>query len=330
MRVERILPLKRRMKCQAAVLAVFAILFAVPAAQGQLPTEEQTVITVARNATPSVVSVSRRGGSGSGVIIRSDGVVLTNAHVVGNARTVEIRTADGQTFTGTVLGRDTSIDIAVVRVDARNLPSSPLANSDELQVGQVAIAIGNPLGLDRTVTRGVVSAVNRDPRGVGIATGLIQTDAAINPGNSGGPLLDSAGRVMGINTAMLAGTTGLGFAIPINVAVDAVDQILATGRVRRAYLGIASRVIEPEVARRFNLPVESGLVVTLVERNSPADRAGLRVQDFIVGFGGERIRHSGDLPRLLRARRPGDRVTIEIVREGQPATLTAQLGEAST
>jgi S1-C subfamily serine protease len=310
------------------VILVLTATLIVPSVTAQISTEERTVITVARTATPAVVSVSRRGGSGSGVIIRADGVVLTNAHVVGNVRTVEIRTADGRTFTGTVLGRDPSIDIAVVRVEARNLPAAPLGNSDELQVGQIAIAIGNPLGLDRTVTRGVVSALNRDPRGVSIATGLIQTDAAINPGNSGGPLLDSSGRVIGINTAILAGATGLGFAIPINVAIDATEQILTTGRVRRAYLGVGSRFVDPEIARRFSLPIDQGNVVLQVERGSPADRAGIQVEDFIVGIGGEPIRSSGDLLRLLRARRPGDRVPIAIVRGTQRLNVTVQLAEA--
>jgi S1-C subfamily serine protease len=310
------------------VILVLTATLIVPSVTAQISTEERTVITVARTATPAVVSVSRRGGSGSGVIIRADGVVLTNAHVVGNVRTVEIRTADGRTFTGTVLGRDPSIDIAVVRVEARNLPAAPLGNSDELQVGQIAIAIVNPLGLDRTVTRGVVSALNRDPRGVSIATGLIQTDAAINPGNSGGPLLDSSGRVIGINTAILAGATGLGFAIPINVAIDATEQILTTGRVRRAYLGVGSRFVDPEIARRFSLPIDQGNVVLQVERGSPADRAGIQVEDFIVGIGGEPIRSSGDLLRLLRARRPGDRVPIAIVRGTQRLNVTVQLAEA--
>ncbi|HEX6084507.1 MAG TPA: trypsin-like peptidase domain-containing protein, partial [Thermoanaerobaculia bacterium] len=243
--------------------AVFllSLLLLVPRLDAQRSTEEETIIRVARTATPAVVSVARRGGSGSGVIVRANGIILTNAHVVGNARTVEIRTADGRTFSGTVLGTDTDVDTAVVRINATNLPAAPLADSDRLEVGQLAIAIGNPLGLERTVTRGVVSAVNRDPRGVDIAAGLIQTDAAINPGNSGGPLLDSSGRVIGINTAILAGTTGLGFAIPINVAVDVMEQIVATGRVRRAMLGVTTRDITPEIARYFRLPIEEGIVV---------------------------------------------------------------------
>jgi serine protease Do len=294
----------------------------------QRSTEEETVIRVARSASPAVVSVSRRGGSGSGVIIRSEGIIVTNAHVVGNYRTVEVRTADGRTLAGTVLGRDESVDIAIVRVNERNLPAAPLADSDKLEVGQLAIAIGNPLGLERTVTRGVVSATNRDPTGIGIAAGLIQTDAAINPGNSGGPLLDSSGRVIGINTAILAGTTGLGFAVPINLAVDVLNQITSTGRVSRAYLGLDMADINPEIARRFNLPVSEGVVVTLLGRNTPAARAGIRVEDFIVGFNGQPVRDGGDLRRMLRLAKPGDVARLEIVRGSRRSTVSVTLGSA--
>jgi S1-C subfamily serine protease len=307
--------------------AVLCLLLAAPVLQAQRSTEEETVIRVARTGSPAVVSVSRRGSSGSGVIARADGVIITNAHVVGSAKTVEVRTADGRTFTGTVLGRDESVDTAIVRVNATNLPVAPLGDSDHLEVGQVAVAIGNPMGLDRTVTRGVVSAVNRDPRGVGIAAGLIQTDAAINPGNSGGPLLDSSGRVIGINTAMLAGATGLGFAIPINVAIDVMEQILTTGRVRRAFLGINYRDITPEVARYFRLPVEKGLVVVEVGRGTPAERAGIAVEDYITAIGGEEIDDGGDLRRLLRARKPGDSVIIDLQRGTEKRKVTVRLDE---
>jgi serine protease Do len=310
-------------------LAATLLLTVPPVTAQQRSTEEETVIRVARSATPAVVSVSRRGGSGSGVIVRPDGHIVTNAHVVGNARTVEVSTADGRTFQGTVLGTDSDIDIAVVKINGTNLPVAPIGDSDRLEPGQIAVAIGNPLGLDRTVTRGVVSAVNRDPRGIGIAGGLIQTDAAINPGNSGGPLLDSSGRVIGINTAVLAGTTGLGFAVPINLAVDVLNQIVTTGRVRRAFIGISSREITPEVARYFNLPVEEGVVVVTVAPNSPAARAGIRQGDFVVGMNGSPIRDSGDLVRLLRARRPGDTARLQLVGEnGARREVSVRLGEA--
>ena len=311
---------------RSAVL-LLSLLLLVPITEAQRTAEEETIIRVARTATPAVVSVSRRGGSGSGVIVRADGIIITNAHVVGTARNVEVRTADGRTFTGTVLGTDEDVDTAIVRISARNLPVAPLADSDRLEVGQLAIAIGNPLGLERTVTRGVVSAINRDPRGVDIAAGLIQTDAAINPGNSGGPLLDSSGRVIGINTAILAGTTGLGFAIPINVAVDVMEQIVATGRVRRAGLGIGPRDITPEIARYFRLPIEEGVVVLSVAPNSAAARAGIEVEDFIVGVDGQKIDSTTALQRILRAKRPGDTVTVDIVRGTERRKVSVRLGE---
>ena len=304
------------------------LLLLVPRLEAQQrSTEEETIIRVARTATPTVVSVSRRGGSGSGVIVRSNGIIITNAHVVGTARTVEVRTADGRTFSGTVLGTDTDVDTAIVRINATNLPAAPLADSDRLEVGQLAIAIGNPLGLERTVTRGVVSAINRDPRGVDIAAGLIQTDAAINPGNSGGPLLDSSGRVIGINTAILAGTTGLGFAIPINVAVDVMEQIVTTGRVRRAYLGVGTRDITPEIARYFRLPIEEGVVVLQV--TGPAARAGIAVEDFIVSIDNQKVEDNADLLRILRSKRPNDTVSVEIVRGTARRRVSVRLGERS-
>jgi serine protease DegQ len=312
---------------KSAVL-LLSLLLVPQKIEAQRSSEEETIIRVARSATPAVVGISRNGGSGSGVIVRADGVILTNAHVVGNAREVRVTTADGRTLTGRVLGRDVDVDTAVVQVSGTNLPVAPLGDSDRLEVGQVAIAIGNPLGLERTVTQGVVSAVNRDPRGINLFAPLIQTDAAINPGNSGGPLLDSSGRVIGINTAILAGTTGLGFAIPINVATDVMQQILTTGRVRRAYMGIGPREITPEIARYFRLPIEEGIVVVQVTRGAPAQRAGILAEDFITAIDDQPVRSNADLMRILRARRPGDTVNVRIVRGNRTLTLPVTLGEA--
>jgi S1-C subfamily serine protease len=290
---------------------------------------EQTVVQVARQATPTVVGIAVGRGSGSGVIVRRDGVILTNAHVVGNARVVEVSLANGTRLPGRVLGRDPSIDIAVVDVDAQNLPVAPLGNSDRLEVGQAAIAIGNPLGLERTVTTGVVSAVNRSPRGFELG-GLVQTDAAINPGNSGGPLLDSQGRVIGINTAVAGGgTTGLGFAVPINLANDVASQILTTGVVRRAYMGILYADIEPELAAQYRLPVREGIIITHVEPGSPAARAGLRPADIITRVDNAEVESGGDLRTILRARRPGEAATLTVVRGGATTRLSVRLGEAT-
>ena len=301
--------------------------------QSRLP-DEEIIIQVARAITPAVVSVVQTNvGSGSGVIIRADGVILTNAHVVGDASTVEVGLADGRRVAGQVLARDPRVDVAVVRVDLTGLPTAPLGNSDQLEVGQIAIAIGNPIGLDRTVTTGIVSAVNRSPRGFELG-GLIQTDAAINPGNSGGPLLDSQGRVIGINSAILQGTTGLGFAIPINLAQDIANQVLTTGRVVRAYLGIVPADLSPEIADRFGLPVREGVIVRSVGGNTPAAAAGLQPADIITSIDQTAIPTTGELFRVLRSKRPGDTVRIAIVRldaqgrvTGRP-TLTARLVEA--
>jgi S1-C subfamily serine protease len=293
-------------------------------------TEEQLIVRMVREATPAVVSITAGGGgSGSGVMIRADGILVTNAHVVGNSRTVAVGLADGRQLRGEVLGRDPSVDIAVVRVPGTNLPVAPLGDSDEVEAGQLAIAIGNPLQLERTVTRGVISAVNRTPgRGIALGTGLIQTDAAINPGNSGGPLLNSAGRVIGINTMIIRGVTGLGFAVPSNLAQDVVEQILTTGRVVHAYLGVGYEDVTPQLAAQFNLGAREGVILMAVQPNSPAARAGLRPEDIMTSVSGTPIRHGGDLRRVLRQRRPGDQIEIQAMRGRQRVTMTATLIEA--
>lgn len=291
---------------------------------------ERTVIQVARGASPAVVSVVQPGvGSGSGIIIEADGVIITNAHVVGNARTVQVSLADGRQLPGRVLGGDASVDVAVVRVQGGNLPVAPIGDSDRLEVGQTAIAIGNPLGLDRSVTSGIVSAINRDPRGVGL-DGLIQTDAAISPGNSGGPLLDSQGRVIGINTVVLRapGSEGLGFAVPINLAVDVAQQVVRTGRVHRAFLGITFRDIDPMLAQQFGLPVEEGVIVAGVATGTPADKAGIVAGQIITRIDGEKVAQGGDLRRALRAHKPGDRVKLHLVGPAGEADVEVQLAEA--
>ncbi len=294
--------------------------------------EERNVIQVARTASQAVVGVRQARGAGSGVIIRADGVILTNAHVVGNSQTVEISLANGNRLVGQVIGRDPGVDIAVVRVNANNLPTAPLADSDRLEVGQVAIAIGNPLGYERTVTSGVVSATNRTIAGTALE-GLIQTDAAINIGNSGGPLLDSRGRVIGLNTAILrdpggAGVApGLGFAVPINLANDIAQQLLTTGRISRTYLGVGTMDIVPEMAAAYRLPVREGIVVTSVGPGTPAEQAGIRAGDIITQINDTRITDGGDLRRLLRTQQPGASVRIRIVRPAGTVNLTARLIE---
>ncbi|MES2459949.1 MAG: trypsin-like peptidase domain-containing protein [Armatimonadota bacterium] len=280
--------------------------------------EEQTTIRVVRQVSPAVVTVARDGGLGTGVIIDKAGLILTNAHVVGDARQVQIKLKNAQTLSGTVLGTDRDIDIAVVRVNGGgNLPTAQLGDSDELAVGQKAIAIGNPLGLEQTVTTGVVSAVNRKISPNDVA-GFIQTDATINPGNSGGPLLNSAGQVIGINTAVLRGNgaEGLGFAVPINDARKSARDLAEKGRVDRAIMGIGPVSITPQVVQRFGLPVQEGVIVAEISRGLPADRAGIRPGDIITTMDGTKIAGTGDLLRILRSKAPGDVVKISGVREG--------------
>jgi len=303
------------------------------ASQAPLTSEEQNIIRVARQVTPTVVSiVVPNYGSGSGAVIRRDGMILTNAHVVGPARTVQVGLADGRKVVGTVLGRDAGLDVAVVRIPITDAPVAPLGNSDLLQVGQLAIAVGNPLGLERTVTTGVISAVNRPGRTLGGET-FIQTDAAISPGNSGGPLVDSRGNVIGINSAELLGqgVSGLGFAIPINLAMNMASQVLATGRYVRPYLGIGFSDVDADLASQFRLPVREGVLITEVQRGSPAERGGLREQDIITRINDTPVGMGGDVRRVLRALKPGDSVRITVVRppNGARAAVTVRLGQTT-
>jgi serine protease Do len=323
-------------------LAIFATLAGgrlAAAQQGALPVEEQSIIRVTSAATPAVVGITTPNGAGSGVIIRADGIVVTNAHVVEAFPRVRVSLATGSTVDGTVLGVDPTIDIAVIDIPGSSLPVAPLGDSDRLQVGQTAIAIGNPVGLERTVTAGIVSAIGRSiptgPREQYAHDEVIQTDAAINPGNSGGPLLDSRGRVIGINVATLrlgGGTVveGLNFAVPINLARDVAEQLLTTGVIRRTFLGISSLTLEPELVRQFNLPVREGIIVVGVGQGTPAAAAGLRSEDIITRVDGTPITSEGDLRRVLRQHRPGDVVSIQGVRPDGSFTVRATLGQVTS
>jgi S1-C subfamily serine protease len=309
------------------------------AQQGGLAAEEQNIIRVTKAATPAVVGITTPRGAGTGVIIRADGIVVTNAHVVETFPTVQVELATGNTVVGKVLGSDPISDIAVIDIPGTSLPVAPLGDSDKLQVGQTAIAIGNPVGLERTVPVGIVSAVGRslpsDPREQYVHDEVIQTDAAINPGNSGGPLLDSSGRVIGINVAALRGgggevVEGLNFAVPINLARNVADQLLTTGVIRRTFLGINSVTLDPEMVRQFNLPVREGVIVAGVGRGTPAAAAGLRPEDIITRIDNTPIASDGDLRRFLREHHPGDVVTIQGVRPGGPFTVRATLEQTTS
>lgn len=282
--------------------------------------DENNTISVARNVSPAVVTIFENGGLGSGVIIDGkNGIILTNNHVVAESGgQVEVKLKNAKTLRGRVMGTDPAVDIAVVKVDANDLPQALLGDSDKLEVGQTAIAIGNPLGLEQTLTHGVVSALNRkiSPDDV---EGFIQTDAAINPGNSGGPLLDSQGRVIGINTAVLRGgrnesAQSLGFAVPINVARDVARQILSQGRVRRAIMGIVPVSVTPQIAGQYRLPVREGVLLYDVAAGSPAARAGLRDRDILTKMDSVGLSGTGDMLKYLRSKKPGDTITVSGVR----------------
>jgi S1-C subfamily serine protease len=288
----------------------------------------RTVSGVAERVTPSVahLAVSRRTrrgraeGAGSGVAISSDGFMLTSAHVVAGGSGLSATFSDGRELSAEVVGSDALSDLAVVRVDARDLAPAQLGDADDLRVGQLVVAIGSPMGLAGTVTAGVVSALGRSlPTQSGSAGRLvenvIQTDAALNPGNSGGALADGLGRVVGINTAVAG--IGLGLAVPINDATRRIiSSLMKEGRVRRAYIGIVggSRPLPPKIATRMGR--EKGIEVVEVVTGSPAGRAGLRAEDLIVAVDGEPMGDVGDLQRVMVAERIGQVIEVEVVREG--------------
>jgi len=260
---------------------------------------------------------------GSGVIVKAEeGIVLTNHHVIQNAESVSVRLKDD---------RELESDIAVLRVDAENLTDVPLADSDELRVGDFVVAIGNPFGLRQTVTSGIVSGLGRHGLGKRYED-FIQTDASINPGNSGGALVNLDGELVGINTAILSqsgGNIGIGFAIPTNIARTVMHQILEYGEVRRGHLGVVGQDLTNELADAFGLDVTQGVVVAQVVPDSPAEEAGIRERDVIVGVNGEKIRDFAGLANAIGLRKPGEEVEVTLIRDGKRKTVTAELSERS-
>ncbi|MGX4640478.1 Do family serine endopeptidase [Massilia sp. SYSU DXS3249] len=270
-------------------------------------------------------------GAGSGFIVSPDGVILTNAHVVRGASEVTVKLADRREFRAKVLGSDTATDVAVLKIDARNLPTVPLGNARSLQAGEWVLAIGSPFGLESTVTAGVVSATGRSLQNDSNVP-FIQTDVAVNPGNSGGPLFNTRGEVVGINSqiySMTGGYQGLSFAIPIDVAARIKDQIIATGKVQHAKLGVTIQDVNQGFADSFNLDSPEGALVANVERGSAAERAGLKSGDVVRKVNGQPIIGSGDLPGMLAVAKPGDKVALDVWREGKIVRLNATLGNAS-
>lgn len=316
-------------------------------AQGRLQPDEETTISVVKKMDPTVVSIMVQGtvetndwfnpvqqfqGQGSGVIVRSDGFILTNKHVVSmpdgrTSPTVTVTIPGKKPMEGQVRGADPRSDLAIVKINEKNLPVAPLGNSDELQVGQKTIAIGNPLGLTRSVTSGIVSALGRSIQGEqGPLEGLIQTDAAINPGNSGGALVDSGGRLIGINTAIASvrgsqGNVGIGFAVPVNTARAILDDIAKSGHIRLPWIGVDYGDISPSAVQWYNLP--QGVVLRAPYPGGPAAKAGLQRNDILVKVDGVRVRTVSELQSALHSKNIGDTLEFTIFRDGE--TITAKL-----
>jgi len=290
---------------------------------------DEQVIAAIEKVEPSVVNISTirferdaflhvhpARGLGSGFIFDKLGHILTNHHITAGSREIEVALTDGRAFEGRLVGSDPANDLAVAKIDATDLPVAEMGDSNELKVGQTVIAIGNPFGLvgGPSVTVGVVSALNRHILAERVYEKLIQTDASINPGNSGGPLLDLTGKVVGINTANIPGAQSIGFAIPINTAKTVLEDIVKHGRVTRPWLGIIGIDISRELARRFNLTVDTGVMVMRVIPESPAERADLQSGDVVAAVGDAHVASMEDLQREIRTRTAGDAVSLVVVR----------------
>jgi S1-C subfamily serine protease len=271
-------------------------------------------------------------GAGSGMIVAPDGFVLTNHHVVEDAAEIEVSTTDGGTFAAQLVGADPATDLAVVRAGANGLPSIALGDSDAARVGQLVIAIGNPLGFQNTVSTGVISALGRTLRGQAgrLIENVIQTDVPLNPGNSGGPLVDSRGRVIGINTAIIGMAQGISFSVPVNTARWVMGELFTRGKVRRAYLGLAgqARPLGRRAQRYFGLATTSAVEVISVETNGPAQRAGLREKDRIVALNGQSVATVDDIHRLLTTHPPGTPLALTVLRDGGQREVRVVAGEA--
>jgi serine protease Do len=272
----------------------------------------------------------RQRGLGSGFVIDRDGTILTNNHVVDNAQKITVRLADDREYEAKVVGKDPKTDIAIIKIDGqRNLAVATLGDSDRLEVGEWVMAIGNPFGLDNTVTSGIVSAKGRRI-GQGPYDNFIQTDASINPGNSGGPLINLRGEVVGINSAIFSqsgGNIGIGFAIPINLVKELLPQLRGKGKVTRGYLGVSIQKVTPEIAESLGLEKASGALVAGVMKDGPAERAGVKVGDVVVEFDGREVKDSSDLPLLVARTAVDKRVRLKVLRDKAEVALSAVVGE---
>ena len=321
-----------------------------------VPTQAPNWVELARGLKPAVVNVSTKrteGGAqmkspfgqgdpfeqffrqfgdqprrsvrsmGSGFVINPNGYILTNNHVVEGATEITVKLSDGRELTAKMIGRDPKTDLALLKVEATGLPTIALGDSSELKVGEPVMAIGNPFGLEQTVTTGIVSATGR-VIGQGPYDDFVQTDASINPGNSGGPLINTRGQAIGINAAIFSqsgGSVGIGFAIPSNQAKTVVTQLAESGHVSRSWLGVSIQSLTPELAKGFGLPASKGALVARVAEDSPAQKAGIKAGDIITEYDGRKVARSEDLPRLVAETPAGREVPVTLVREGKTINL---------
>ncbi len=267
---------------------------------------------------------------GSGVIVSADGYVLTNDHVVEGADEIEVLLADGTRARARLIGTDPETDLAVLRIEATELPAIEFGDAEAARVGDVVLAVGNPFGVGQTVTMGIISALGRTQLGINTFENFIQTDAAINPGNSGGALVDVEGRLLGINTAIYSrtgGSLGIGFAIPAGTAQHVMQQIVATGSVTRGYIGVEPQDVTPELAEAFKLPRKDGAIVAGVMRGSPAERAGVRIGDILVDVDGRPVTNTTTMLNVIAQLKPGTTATFRFVRDGKIVELPIRIGK---
>jgi serine protease Do len=295
--------------------------------------DESSVLEVIEKVTKSVVNINTVRllhdfyyqvvpvqGMGSGFIIDPKGYILTNNHVIGGAEKIDVTLASGEVLPGKIVGTCVSDDIAVVKVDGKNLSTAELGDSEQLKVGQTVFAIGNPFGLagGPTVTKGVISAVKRSIRSErGLIENLVQTDASINPGNSGGPLVDVHGKVVAISTAIVPFAQGIGFAIPVNSAKRCATEIITHGRVMRPWLGVSGLSLTSEIAAYYNLPVDKGALITEVMPDSPAEKAEMQRGDIVIGFGDKAVNSVEDLVKEIQKRKIGEKARVLLLRDGE-------------
>lgn len=311
-----------------------------------MPVNEKDVIAAIEKVSPAVVSIATLKviqedmfdvipvrGLGSGIIVDSNGGILTNQHIVEDAERVEVVTVNGKKFQGEVMGSDAMSDVAVVRVDGEGLPAAKLGDSEKMAVGQIAIAIGNPYGFllpGPTATVGVISALKRHIHVENrMYEDLIQTDASINPGNSGGPLVDSSGQVVGVNTANIPFAQGIGFAIPINAARKFAKEIIEHGRVARPYLGISGLTLNRDIAESYNIPHEKGVLVVKVGRGSPAHRGGMSAGDVILEVDKKPLKAWEDLQHVIQEKKVGDSLELFVGRDQEQGKMNIVLEETS-